>query len=88
MAEKALDVTGQWDGQFSYPHALPPEFFSASLFETADGLGGTVTERAANGQGRRALSQPSGACAMGPACGLPKPTKVAADSTPCCIMVC
>ncbi|MFT8712871.1 hypothetical protein [Komagataeibacter rhaeticus] len=51
MAEKALDVTGQWDGQFSYPHALPPEFFSASLFETADGLGGTVTERAANGQG-------------------------------------
>ena len=52
MTEKALDVTGQWDGQFSYPHVLPPEFFFASLFEAAGGLGGTVTERCvASGQG-------------------------------------
>ncbi|KAB8124128.1 hypothetical protein D3W54_07840 [Komagataeibacter medellinensis] len=51
MTEKTLDVTGQWDGQFSYPHALPPEFFSASLFEAGGRLGGTVTERVAGGQG-------------------------------------
>ncbi|MGS0647088.1 hypothetical protein ACU81Q_05600 [Komagataeibacter melomenusus] len=45
-----MNVTGQWDGQFSYPRMLPPEFFSASLFETAGAIGGTVTERAASGE--------------------------------------
>ena len=50
MAENRLDVTGQWDGQFSYPRTLPPEFFSASLFESGGAIGGTVTERPASGQ--------------------------------------
>ena len=49
MSEKTLDVTGQWDGQFSYPHTLTPESFSASLFETDGRVGGTVTERATSG---------------------------------------
>ncbi|WP_019090622.1 hypothetical protein [Komagataeibacter europaeus] len=49
MSEKTLDVTGQWDGQFSYPHTLTPEFFSASLFENGGHVGGTVTERATSG---------------------------------------
>ncbi|MHC0614498.1 hypothetical protein [Komagataeibacter oboediens] len=49
MTETTLDVTGQWDGQFSYPHTLMPESFSASLFETGGHVGGTVTERATSG---------------------------------------
>ncbi|GCE84331.1 hypothetical protein [Komagataeibacter diospyri] len=49
MTGKVLDVTGQWDGQFSYPHTLTPEFFSASLFEAGSHVGGTVTERATSG---------------------------------------
>lgn len=49
MNGKALDVTGQWDGQFSYPHTLTPECFCASLFENGGHIGGTVTERATSG---------------------------------------
>ncbi|WP_130731826.1 hypothetical protein [Komagataeibacter xylinus] len=50
MDANRLNVTGQWEGQFSYPHALPPESFSASLFEAGAMLGGTVTERAPSAQ--------------------------------------
>ena len=49
MSAKTLDVTGQWDGQFSYPHTLAPDSFSASLFESGGRVGGSVTERALSG---------------------------------------
>jgi hypothetical protein len=43
-------LTGLWHGQFSYPRGLPPEFFNATLVETADLLGGSIQETPQNGR--------------------------------------
>lgn len=43
-------LTGLWHGQFSYPRAMAPEFFSATLLETSDLLGGSIQETIQNGR--------------------------------------
>ena len=37
-------LSGLWHGQFSYPRLLEPEFFTATLLETPDHLGGSIQE--------------------------------------------
>jgi hypothetical protein len=43
-------IAGLWHGQFSYPRAMAPEFFSANLLETSDFLGGSIQETVQNGR--------------------------------------
>ncbi len=38
-------LTGQWQGQYSYPNMRAPTPFAATLLETAGMLGGSITER-------------------------------------------
>jgi len=44
MPQQADNLTGLWNGQFSYPTLLPPEFFTATLLETPDWLSGSIHE--------------------------------------------
>lgn len=39
-----LDVTGQWDGIFSYPRAMPPNHFTAELREKVGRIAGETRE--------------------------------------------
>jgi len=43
-------LTGLWHGQFSYPLAMAPEFFTANLLETAAFIGGSIQETVQNGR--------------------------------------
>jgi hypothetical protein len=43
-------LTGLWQGQFSYPRAMPPEFFTANLIEAPDFIGGSIQETARSGK--------------------------------------
>ncbi|WP_086651943.1 hypothetical protein [Acetobacter cibinongensis] len=42
------NLSGLWQGQFSYPRTFQAEFFTASLLEQAGMLSGTITEKAVN----------------------------------------
>jgi len=44
VAAENLSITGLWHGQFSYPRALPPEFFTATLQDEPGWLTGCTTE--------------------------------------------
>jgi hypothetical protein len=37
-------LTGLWHGFFNYPRALDPGFFEATLVETGEWLGGSISE--------------------------------------------
>jgi len=39
-----LDVTGLWDGMFSYPHSMPPNTFTAKLREQGGRIIGEMHE--------------------------------------------
>jgi hypothetical protein len=45
-----INLTGLWQGQFSYPIAMQPEFFTANLLETPDLLGGSIQETIRHGK--------------------------------------
>jgi len=45
-----ISLTGLWQGQFSYPVAMEPEFFTANLLETPDFLGGSIQETVRQGK--------------------------------------
>ncbi len=40
-----VSLTGLWHGQFTYPRAVPPELFTATLQERPDWLSGSTQER-------------------------------------------
>lgn len=40
----AFDLTGVWDGRFTYPQAMAPVAFQAVLFEHGSGFSGTIWE--------------------------------------------
>jgi hypothetical protein len=44
------NLTGIWQGQFSYPEKLPPEFFTATLLERPGLLGGSIQETHQHGK--------------------------------------
>ena len=44
-SERSLDVSGDWTGTYSYPRAIPPVAFSASLSEQGGWISGVVEER-------------------------------------------
>jgi hypothetical protein len=44
-SESDKNLTGQWQGQYSYPIARTPTPFTASMVETGGVLGGSITER-------------------------------------------
>lgn len=43
------DLTGVWDGQFSYPRSYEPTSFTCVLLDIGGALSGTVTEHSNNG---------------------------------------
>lgn len=47
----ADNLTGVWDGRFTYPRALEPVSFQAVLAEAADGFTGEITEAHARPDG-------------------------------------
>ncbi|MGR6330748.1 hypothetical protein ACU5AX_16930 [Sphingomonas sp. XXL09] len=47
-----LDVTGSWDGIFSYPRAMPPNGFRCELREHAGRISGETQERRDTGPDR------------------------------------
>lgn len=52
MPSVAHNLTGLWQGQFSYPRGPGPEFFTATLLETADFLSGSTQEVALFGRSK------------------------------------
>ena len=57
MSASGLDLSGEWDGVYSYPDALPPVSFSAALSEAEGILAGRIEDEggpAAALEGRRA----------------------------------
>ena len=42
---ETADLSGLWDGQFSYPAARPPTPFQASLLDVAGAISGNITEK-------------------------------------------
>jgi hypothetical protein len=52
MAGGFESLSGLWNGQFSYPKAWEPEFFTASLIETSEFLGGSIQEVAQSGRSK------------------------------------
>jgi hypothetical protein len=51
MSERGLDISGEWMGVYSYPAALPPVAFSASLIERDGWLSGVIEEQGAKAEG-------------------------------------
>ena len=54
MSEKpegSLDVSGDWAGIYSYPRAIPPITFAASLAERDGWISGVIEERSRKGLG-------------------------------------
>jgi len=45
-----ISLTGLWHGQFNYPLAMAPEFFTANVLETSELIGGSIQETAQNGR--------------------------------------
>ena len=45
----ASDLSGQWQGIFSYPRDLPPATFTATIADHAGALIGEIEERARDG---------------------------------------
>jgi hypothetical protein len=45
-------LSGLWNGQFTYPKAWGPEFFTATLIETQAFLGGSIQEVARSGRSK------------------------------------
>jgi hypothetical protein len=52
MAGGFDSLSGLWNGQFTYPRAWGPEFFTATLVETQDFLGGSIQEVARSGRSK------------------------------------
>ncbi len=46
-----LDLSGEWDGMYSYPASLPPVAFKANLTERGGALSGIIEEGSAPGEG-------------------------------------
>lgn len=42
---RSIDLTGHWEGLFSYPRLMPPNGFEAELRETSGHIDGETTER-------------------------------------------
>jgi hypothetical protein len=47
---RSASLTGVWDGQYCYPRLLPPNAFTAVIFETGGAISGAVHEVAATGK--------------------------------------
>ena len=52
MAGGFDSLSGLWNGQFTYPVKREPEFFTATLLEAADFLGGSIQEVARSGRSK------------------------------------
>lgn len=46
MTEAACNLSGLWQGQFSYPRLFEPEFFTATLLDQTGHISGCITEKA------------------------------------------
>ncbi len=44
------NLSGLWQGQFTYPRGLAPEFFTATLLDAPDFLSGSIQETPKNGR--------------------------------------
>ena len=49
--EHGLDLSGDWTGIYSYPRAIPPVSFTASLSEQGGWISGVVEEKSRKGVG-------------------------------------
>jgi hypothetical protein len=52
MAGGFDSLSGLWNGQFTFPRVYEPEFFTATLLEMSDFLGGSIQEVARNGRSK------------------------------------
>ena len=55
MSGSQQDLTGVWDGRYSYPRLLEPVFFTAVMLQSGSGLSGMIHEQPPDGPGAGAV---------------------------------